>query len=87
MSEEMSEEEKEALRYRFSGYQFNREQLDSTGDSYIVSQVHPYYNQPDIWSQKHLGGHPNGGANLNGAGNVGRPNLQLFPFLNRDGNT
>ena len=78
----MSEEEKEALRYRFGGYKFARIQLDETGDGFIVSQVHPYYyNQPDVWSRGHFYGHPNGNYN------VRETNGRLFPFLNNDENT
>lgn len=48
----MSEEEKNKISYRFSGYQPPLIQLDSTGPAYWLSiGTHPYYrNQPQLWS-------------------------------------
>jgi len=50
----MTPEEKEALEYRFSGYQLPMIQLDATGDAYVhltyPNFPHPYYrNQPEVW--------------------------------------
>jgi hypothetical protein len=46
----MTEEEKETLQYRFSGYQLPLIQLDETGPAYVYLTPHPYfYNQPVYW--------------------------------------
>jgi len=48
----MNEEEKEAIQYRFSGYQLPKIQLDSTGATYYDVPVHPYfYSQPLYWQK------------------------------------
>lgn len=48
----MSDEEKEAILYRFEGYQLPLIQLDETGPAYVVLQPHPYYyNQPLVWQK------------------------------------
>ena len=40
------------IKYQFNGYQLNKIQLDSTGDSTYVVPVHPYYyNQPEYWAK------------------------------------
>jgi len=47
----MNEQEKEALQYRFQGYQLPKVQLVAGFDSYYVG-VHPYYfNQPVYWTK------------------------------------
>lgn len=46
----MTEQEIEALKYRFSGYNLPLIQLDETGPAYVTLNVHPYYkNQPLYW--------------------------------------
>jgi len=46
----MTEDEREALQYRFSGYQLPTEDYDAIG-GYIVLDPHPYYyNQPRYWA-------------------------------------
>lgn len=48
----MTPEEQSAIQYRFSGYQLPMIQFDSTGPSYIIGTVHPYYrNQPAYWQK------------------------------------
>jgi len=48
----MTDEEKMALQYRFSGYQLPMIQMDETGPAYYVVQPHPYYsNQPLDWQK------------------------------------
>ena len=48
----MNEEEKNAILYRFEGYQLPKIQLDETGDAYVVLHPHPYYyNQPKYWEK------------------------------------
>lgn len=47
----MNDSEKEALQYRFQGYQLFKIQMDAGFDSYYVG-VHPYYfNQPLSWTK------------------------------------
>ena len=51
----MTEQEIEALQYRFSGYQLPLIQLDSTGPAYAVLSPHPYYrNQPTFWQKPYF---------------------------------
>jgi hypothetical protein len=46
----MTKDEKN--RYRFSGYQLPKIQLDETGKTYYKVGVHPYYKyQPLYWQQ------------------------------------
>jgi hypothetical protein len=48
----MEQPEKDALNYRFSGYQLPMLQLDETGPAYACVEPHPYlYNQPMFWTQ------------------------------------
>ena len=48
-----TEAEKQAINYRFSGYQLPMIQLDETGPQYVSIGVHPYYyNQPEYWATK-----------------------------------
>ena len=49
MSDDLTDEEKESINYRFSGYELPKIQLDSTGDTYYhITTIHPYYkNQPE----------------------------------------
>ena len=48
----MDEKTKEALQYRFSGYQLPKINLTAGFPSYIVD-VHPYYkNQPQYWQKE-----------------------------------
>ena len=49
----MTEEKKNSLQYRFSGYLPPLIQLDSTGAAYWLKfYTHPYYvNQPAYWKQ------------------------------------
>ena len=54
----MTNEEKELLSYRFSGYQLPMLQLDSTGSQYIyIPEPHPYYRVNPEW-QKTQGSWP-----------------------------
>ena len=51
----MTDEEKEALQYRFSGYQLPKIQLDATGPAYVILPPHPYYyNQPEYWQKEYF---------------------------------
>ena len=51
----MTNEKETADQYRFSGFEFFKIQLDSTGPSYIVRTPHPYYyNQPAYWSSPYF---------------------------------
>lgn len=78
----MTPEEKAKYQYRFSGYTLPMIQLDSTGPSFAIVQVHPYYlNQPVCWSKSHFYGHPNGD------GQIYSSKQRLFPFLQNDENT
>ena len=49
----MTDKEKAALSYRFSGYQLPKIQLDETGHTYYyIVGVHPYYTtQPMYWQK------------------------------------
>ena len=49
----MTDKEKAALSYRFSGYQLPKIQLDETGHTYYyIRGVHPYYTtQPMYWQK------------------------------------
>lgn len=79
----MTEQEKQELQYRFSGYILPMLQLDSTGANYIILRPHPYLeSQPQFWQKPHYHGHP-GGTPTNIAQKQGR----LFPFLQNDENT
>jgi len=56
-SSSSEDEETEALRYRFSGYQLYLVQYDATGPAYAVTNVHPYYkNQPFYWTKPYQTG-------------------------------
>jgi len=51
----MTDEEKSAAQYRFSGFQLYKIQLDMTGPAYVEATPHPYYyNQPAYWSQPYF---------------------------------
>lgn len=48
----LSDEQLEALKDRFSGYQLPMIQLDSTGPQYVLLGPHPYFsNQPSSWTK------------------------------------
>jgi len=53
MSDDLTDEERDAINYRFSGYQLPKIQLDLTGAAnYHITTIHPYYvNQPDLWGK------------------------------------
>jgi len=75
----MTPEEKAAFQYRFQGYQLSKMQLDSTGPSYYVVAVHPYYrNQPLYWAT----GFSYGPPGASGAPNVSDETPdKLWPFI------
>ena len=52
----MTDDEIQAIRYRFSGYNLPMEQLDSTGPAYyVIPEPHPYYsNQPMDWQKPYF---------------------------------
>lgn len=78
----MTEEEIAKYQYRFGGYRLRMIQLDSTGPSYPVMDVHPYYvNQPKSWERNHFYGHPNG----DGYNYIAKE--RLYPFASNDENT
>jgi len=56
MQKEITQEQRDAINYRFSGYTLPMIQLDSTGPSYIqIGTTQPYYvNQPEYWSKQAL---------------------------------
>lgn len=49
----MTDKEKQALQYRFSGYQLPKIELDETGHTYYyIKGIHPYYTtQPMYWQK------------------------------------
>ena len=51
-SSSSDQKKQDAIRYRFSGYQLPKLQLDETGPSYYVMEPHPYFrNQPEYWQK------------------------------------
>jgi len=79
----MTEEEKEAYAYRFSGYNLPMLQLDSTGPAYPIVEPHPYLrDQPTYWQGPIYYGHPNGPLNLTVAKDANQ-----YPFDQNDENT
>ena len=72
----MTDEEKAALQYRFSGYELNLVELDESGKAYVVGTVHPYYiNQPKEWEK------PSYPGSLWEFDQPNPPNNRLFPIL------
>ena len=77
----MTQEEKDAINYRFSGYQLPMVQLDSTGAQYIQinrAMRQPYYvNQPSYWHKPFYSSDPN----MTGAENRRAIHGRLYPPL------
>lgn len=48
----MTSQEKDALQYRFEGYQLPLIQLDETGPTYVVLSPHPYFSGQPLYWQK-----------------------------------
>jgi len=50
--DDIDDNKRNALQYRFSGYQLPKIVLDETGHAYVVLPPHPYYfNQPMYWQK------------------------------------
>lgn len=88
----MTDENQDAVNYRFSGYQLPLEQFDETGPAYaVIKDVHPYFkNQPLYWSKPAYGGVPSNQGivagqdiRMDSTGNTGstESNIESFSML------